>query len=232
MTEQNESPSTWEEDQKDPDNWLEIPDFGVQPADVLFKGFANPIVGPRDLDETDARHQIRRMVKIARHLARKTFTSMAELRESSLSAGEKLWPEPSYETPDDVSLTAREKAAIRYLWAMRDFEKATRHKRYQFTPPINALAFGAVCLMDWLIDAPLDLHGETLRRMRDGASLGGRRGAETRRARAKVPSPQVLRAEREKLLAAGTEARSVAGKLSTKYGCTADHIRKTLEKRD
>ena len=43
-----ERSAAWAVDQQDPDNWLEIPDFGINPIDVGFKGFMYPIVTPND----------------------------------------------------------------------------------------------------------------------------------------------------------------------------------------
>jgi hypothetical protein len=84
MTTQAQRDDAWQEDRLDPDNWLEIPDFGVMPADVGFEGFAFPIVDPQ-AEYYEARGHIRAMVTRLRILARKQFASMNDLLDCELA---------------------------------------------------------------------------------------------------------------------------------------------------
>jgi len=79
-----EREAAWQADQLDPDNWLEIPDFGVLPADVQFAGFAFPIVDPSPRFY-EARLEIREMVRSARDIARTHFSTIGELLETELA---------------------------------------------------------------------------------------------------------------------------------------------------
>lgn len=79
----------WNDDMLDPDNWLEIPEFGVQPADVDFKGFADPILHP-DSPNRSLAISIRSMVKVARALARAKFSRLADLNAAASSVFKKI----------------------------------------------------------------------------------------------------------------------------------------------
>jgi hypothetical protein len=68
----------------------------------------------------------------------------------------------------------------------------------------------------------------SLEAMRQGASKGGLRSAETRRLNSPLPSRQELRAERDRLIQDGRSARDVASIFSLRYGRTADYVRKLL----
>jgi hypothetical protein len=70
---------------------------------------------------------------------------------------------------------------------------------------------------------------EVLQRMRQGASRGGMRSGEARRTASPIPTSSELRAERERMIAAGISPRDVAGRLGQRYGCTAQHIRNRLK---
>ena len=62
-----ERSAAWAVDQLDPDNWLKIPDFGINPGDVAFEGFAFPIVTPNSKNY-GLRCIVREHVKTARTL--------------------------------------------------------------------------------------------------------------------------------------------------------------------
>ena len=74
-----ERAKAWEVDQFDPDNWLEIPEFGVLPKDVDFQGFAFPRVAPGKAGD-GLRRIIREHVKTARYLIRKELLTLPEVR--------------------------------------------------------------------------------------------------------------------------------------------------------
>lgn len=63
-----------------PDAWIEIPEFGVMPSEVNFKGFDLPLIHQKvDLFSTN----LMRLNGIARTLAQREFKSLAELNEVS-----------------------------------------------------------------------------------------------------------------------------------------------------
>lgn len=72
---------SWEERQNDPDNWLEIPEFGVLPQDVYFKGFAFPILGA-DVSDAGWRRPVWQAVRAVRKEARRRFDSLRQLLEA------------------------------------------------------------------------------------------------------------------------------------------------------
>ena len=78
-----ERAKAWEVDQFDPDNWFEIPEFGVLPKDVDFQGFAFPIVAPGKAGD-GLRRIIREHVKTARCLVRKELLTLKEVRANFL----------------------------------------------------------------------------------------------------------------------------------------------------
>ena len=115
MATRKEREAAWEQDQLDADNWVRIPDFGIQPAVVDFAGFAFPIVHPSSR-LYEGRLEIRRMVKTAREIARAHFASLAEMHEVNL-AGLDAW-----ETDADV--TDRMFLAMFYWFFMQGIETA------------------------------------------------------------------------------------------------------------
>jgi hypothetical protein len=69
-------------------------------------------------------------------------------------------------------------------------------------------------------------------RSKQGASAGGKKSSEVRRLKSKLPSPEVLQGDRERLLADRTAPREVAGKLARKYGVTPTTVRAKLAEID
>jgi hypothetical protein len=66
-------------------------------------------------------------------------------------------------------------------------------------------------------------------RIKQGASIGGKKSARTRQSNAKTPSiPEILQ-ERERLLDSGREASGVAGILAQRYGVHPNSIRRKLQ---
>ena len=237
--------SAWERDQLDPDNWLRIPEFGVAPADVGFEGFAFPIVTPRTREEPFAT-AMREMVRTVRKLARAEFQTLEELRAIGLGAIDALWPAAA---ADDVprkdeaqNLTVKQIAALRYNNAMMSFELADRQWHDALREPADewsiatgrrlaeSFAVGASMVVGWLTGRPFERDLRAVERMRRGASAGGKASGKTRRAHSGLPTPAVLRREREKLIALGRARRDVAAILAARHGCSASHIRKTLKR--
>ncbi len=65
----------------------------------------------------------------------------------------------------------------------------------------------------------------------EGASKGGKKSGETRRKTAKLPRPDKLREERQRLIDAGKPQRAIAAILAKNYDdCTPDHVRKQLKR--
>lgn len=67
-------------------------------------------------------------------------------------------------------------------------------------------------------------------RAKRSSSVGGKKGAVTRRAKAKTPSPEKLREQRARLIAQGKSERSVAGILAARLGVHPTTIRRILAK--
>lgn len=63
-----------------------------------------------------------------------------------------------------------------------------------------------------------------------GASLGGEKSGITRRANSRVPTPEKLRLEQQRLIDANKPKREIGAILAKKYDCTTDHIRKLLKR--
>ena len=81
----------WDVQKLDPDNWLEIPDFGVQPQDVDFKGFSDALVlagKPPDPLIQAMRHMVSVLRKRTAHHF-KNFAEMRDARRSILAAIER-----------------------------------------------------------------------------------------------------------------------------------------------
>jgi hypothetical protein len=76
----------WGEAQLEPDNWFEVPEFNVMPADVDFQGFSRPIEHPGTKDHYLA-NSVRMLVRVARSLARARFGTQAAL----VAAGAEVW---------------------------------------------------------------------------------------------------------------------------------------------
>lgn len=79
-------------------------------------------------------------------------------------------------------------------------------------------------------DKTAESSADTLSKILEGAALGGKMSAKARQANRKVPAPEVLRAERDSLIAKGVPARGVAGLLAMRYSCTSTHIRNELNR--
>jgi hypothetical protein len=67
-------------------------------------------------------------------------------------------------------------------------------------------------------------------RILEGASLGGRKSAETRRLNARTPSKRELTAARERLISAGWAPRNVNSELARQYHVTPGAIRMALKR--
>lgn len=70
----------WNELQLNPDNWIDIPEFGVMPADVDFQGFAFPILDPTT-DGDHWRAALFEASSMVRQQARTRFASLADIKD-------------------------------------------------------------------------------------------------------------------------------------------------------
>lgn len=89
---------------------------------------------------------------------------------------------------------------------------------------------GQLMVLEELYDTGVLFSFDAINRSKEGAQKGGLASAKTRRSQAKIPQPSILRRERDDLISKGKPTREVAAMLARKYGCTPDHIRKTLKR--
>lgn len=76
---EKERSAAWNIDKLDPDNWIRIPEFGINPKDVDYKGFVFPIVLPISRGY-GLRCIVREHVKTARTLMRKEGRSLSDVQ--------------------------------------------------------------------------------------------------------------------------------------------------------
>ncbi|MDD0814254.1 hypothetical protein PSQ39_06390 [Curvibacter sp. HBC28] len=74
----------WEHDRLNPDNYFRIPEFGVKPADVNFRGFSGPIITTR-LEQVETFLEIRRMVGFARSFLQQVFASYRDAQDAHIA---------------------------------------------------------------------------------------------------------------------------------------------------
>ena len=65
-------------------------------------------------------------------------------------------------------------------------------------------------------------------RIKQGASVGGKKSARTRQSNAKTPSIARLLQERQRLLDSGKDVKDVAGILAQRYGVDPSTVRRKL----
>lgn len=217
----------WGELQLNPDNWIEIPEFGVMPADVDFRGFAFPILDPTT-DRDHWRVALFDASALVRQRARSRFTSLGEVKDLYYKAfdSEEL----------KANWTDEHAFAIRYGMFFDYLKQSIERFEDDKEGCLNSVSIAMQMALKVLQggSVPLsEVRGELSRiaNMRAGSSKGGKQSGKTRRAQAKVPSPMKLRELRGEYIAAGTSERNVAGKLALRFGCTADHIRKVLKEK-
>lgn len=117
-----ERSEAWAIDQLDPDNWLEIPDFGVLPQEVGLEGFAFPLVSPTVRGD-GLRRIIREQVKTARALIRLEKQTLAEVKANYLEVLNMMTD--SQETAK-IDATHAQAMATFYMVSMGSAERASR----------------------------------------------------------------------------------------------------------
>ena len=179
----------WLTDQKDPDNWLVIPEFGVNPVDVSFEGFRSPIVTPSSKKLREQHENIRTLVKYIRDKIRETFNSVSDVRAAHLRVLDVVWPaDESIPKDQDLEALSREdKNATYYTLAMSFLADAVDTHYYPGFPKepgaaALALSRFAMYLADWhdgdigAISKHFEKQREELRSdvRKETASQGGR----------------------------------------------------------
>jgi len=151
-----EEAERWEHDQNDPDNWFQIPEFGIRPLDVAFSGFALPIVHPRAESRTLSGN-IRQLVRLARQRARKEFDSLRQLQEANLQALDILEPHilgVGEQSKRPFHLTDAQRSAALYALIMHSLQRAAEHamvgKARDALARLEALAEACAMLGNWL----------------------------------------------------------------------------------
>lgn len=119
-----------------PDAWIEIPEFGVMPSEVDFKGFDIPLIHQKvDLFSTN----LMRLNEIARTLAQREFKTLAELNE--VLSGVDL----------SVETTARQNASVLYQFFVFELQSARAPVRVNPQRDMEALSNAAVFVSTWAI---------------------------------------------------------------------------------
>ena len=130
----NERSKAWAVDQLDPDNWLEIPDFVTRPQDVVFKGFAYPLVSP-NVRGRALRVIIREQVKTMRALIRKELLTLAEVKANYLQVLDMMTDGSESEKIDGTHAQAM---STFYMVSMNSADQASRYSHGYYDNVITA----------------------------------------------------------------------------------------------
>ncbi len=117
-----ERSTAWAVDQLDPDNWLKIPDFGINPQDVAFEGFSFPIV-TQNSKSYGLQRVLREHVKTARALIRKEDRSIDEVSADFLEVLDMMDAKPESEK---IDASRRHAMSTFYMLTMLSAETADR----------------------------------------------------------------------------------------------------------
>lgn len=230
----------WAIDQLDPDNWLEIPDFGILPLDVVFEGFAYPLVSTT-LRGRALRVIIREQVKTARSLIRTQHLTLADVKANYLQVLDMMTD--GLET-EKIDATPAQAMSTCYMVFMSSANQASQSSYGGYENVITARTIdrcyseiaeseGAIrSLAEWSINAKTQaefIHGTELKRIvesqREKARLAGLASGEARSKNVRC-TPEVVAKQYQTLMATGTEERNIAAKLATRFNVTSNHIRK------
>lgn len=97
---------------------------------------------------------------------------------------------------------------------------------FWFAAALSAMKDSAIAELQAAAASKAAMEAKLLhQRIREGAKVGGVKSAQTRRKNQFTPPGNVLRDERDALIARGTEPRAVASVLAKRYGVTPAAIR-------
>lgn len=139
----------WLKNARDPDNWFEIPEFGVLPEDVGWRGFALPIVWMMADTRPGGRPEsVRAIVRAVRQLARQHFNSLSDLLAANLEFIDLV------EAEDYDSLTDRHKVAFVYRSTIDALKRNADNREGNIAA--NAIASASATLIEWVIGGSID----------------------------------------------------------------------------
>ena len=165
----NHRAKAWVEDQQDPDNWLVIPEFGIMPVEVGFKGFAFPIMTPSGSDPHFT-FAIRNIVTSLRSEAKKRFHTLADLEVESKQVWERA--ARAYGGPLQWRMTSDEVFAVRYVQLMENLKHCVQSHQKAKGKSLLLLAHAAMDLAHLLVEKPIGPE-ERDAFLRERARLGG-----------------------------------------------------------
>ena len=118
-----ERSTAWAIDQLEPDNWLRIPDFGINPQDVAFEGFAFPMVTPSSKGR-GLQCILREHVKTARALIRKEKRSLDKVKADFLEVLDMIDEKPESE---HIDASRQQGMATFYIISLQIAERASQY---------------------------------------------------------------------------------------------------------
>ncbi len=202
----------WLRDQNDPDNWLIIPEFGVNPQSVAFKGFAFPIVGPCT-ENPDAANSIRAMLRAGRKKIRSEFATQSSMMSKALEAHD----------TDVREWSALHRSAFAFHLLAVSIDEAVKASS-NLERRFSSLAQAGSILAAWIT-------GDTdaivkMKRFQSNGSIGGLRSAVARQEKA-IDKASVAKAAKE--LGWPGKRYGILKRLSINFDCTANHIGEILK---
>jgi hypothetical protein len=201
----------WRVDELDPDNYLVIPEFGVRPESVQYKGFQCPLVYP-GVTHREVAKAIRSMLIAARLTLRTRFRSLAEVY--------RLFDEV-LDIDDPAEMNERQREANFYMLIVIRLNHAAAPQ----TPEeqrLMYLADASSLLSGWQLIGQHELP-QMLAKSR--GSKGGKKSGETRAQKA-IDKVAVVAAAKE--LGWPAKTYGVQKKLSAKFHCDVSYVGRIL----
>jgi hypothetical protein len=201
----------WRVDELDPDNYLVIPEFGVNPKAVQFEGFECPLVYP-GVPRREVAKSIRSILRAARLKLRMSFRSLAEVY--------RLFDEV-IDVDDPAAMNERQREANFYMLVVMLLNRAAAPQ----TPEdqrLTYLADASSLLANWQVISQHELPHMLAKRR---GSSGGKKSGE-KRAQKGIDARAVVAAARERGWPAKTYGVTQA--LSKEFKCSDRHIGKIL----
>ena len=161
----SERSAAWVKDQRDPNNWIQIPEFGINPQEEVvdgiaypFDGFALPIVVPSPKDY-ELRRIMRAQVKTARGLIQQTHSSLKDARANWTQVIDLQVLDESAR----LNINPEQRAAAMYFLVMESTRTADRLTNRRGPGVMRmcqeAIASSAEILSEWTL---MKSSGETL----------------------------------------------------------------------